>query len=244
MKKGAVAMIDALGFRGIWDRWPPEDILANMYTMKDRLEQDLSEIATQPDMQFDATFLSDTIVLGLALPSTVPARAALSLIYVGDILTRILAWSARSSTPLAYRGAIAYGEYEIGSHFVMGRAIDEAASYHESAEGAIVWLLPDAKSLVGDWLHSQPRNTHLVRHPVPLKGGKSFQTYTVSPIVQARDQDDARALVGSILATFKGPNVDVAVKRQNTVEHLRSCYQWRGWPFPEGVDPFNDVDNR
>ena len=38
MKKGAVAMIDALGFRGIWDRWPPEDILANMYTMKDRLE--------------------------------------------------------------------------------------------------------------------------------------------------------------------------------------------------------------
>lgn len=236
MKEGAVAMIDALGFRGIWDRWPPADILANMHALKDRLENDLREIATQPDMQFDATFLSDTIVLGLALPSSVPNHAALSAIYVGDIVARILAWSARSSTPLAYRGAIACGQYEISSHFIMGRAIDEAATYHESAEAAIVWLLPDARTLVGDWLRNQPNNTHFVRHSVPLRYGSAFHTYTVSPIVQAVQEEDGRSLANALLATFKGPNVGVAVKRQNTVAHLKSCFQWRGWAFPTGVD--------
>lgn len=34
MKEGTVAMIDALGFRGIWDRWPPDQVLTNMHAMK------------------------------------------------------------------------------------------------------------------------------------------------------------------------------------------------------------------
>lgn len=152
MKEGAVAMIDALGFRGIWDRWPPDQVLTNMHAMKDSLEEGLKDIATQPDMQFEATFLSDTVVIGLALPPSLPNHDALSLIYVTDIVTRVLTRSARSSTPLAYRGAVAYGEYEISSNFILGRAIDEAADNHESAQGAIVWLLPRAPgilSLVG-----------------------------------------------------------------------------------------------
>lgn len=70
MKTGAVAMIDALGFRGIWGRFPSEVVIANMSSLKMQLERDLKELSAQPIMQFDATFLSDTIVMGLSIPET------------------------------------------------------------------------------------------------------------------------------------------------------------------------------
>lgn len=236
MKTGAVAMIDALGFRGIWGRCPPEAVIANMSNLKLRLESDLKELSTQPIMQFDATFLSDTIVVGLSLPETVGSnRDALSITFVTDILSRILAWSARSTTPLAYRGVVAYGDYEIQPHFIVGKAIDEAASYYELAQAAVVWLLPHSRDIVAQHLHGQPRNTHLVRFDVPLKSGDAFESYTVSPIVQAKDVKDAEAITGALLNTFQPPSVDIAIKKQNTIKHLRTCYEWRSWRFPKDL---------
>src|SRR5437660_7527028 len=163
MKAGAVAMIDALGFRGIWDRWPAAEVMGNMHALKQRVEDDLRQIGTQPEMQFDATFLSDTVVLGLSLPATIPNHVVLSAIYVGDIVSRILTYSARSSTPLTYRGAITCGDYEIDASFVMGRAVDDAATCYELADAAIVWLAPSASSLVGAWLPGRPHNTHFLK---------------------------------------------------------------------------------
>jgi hypothetical protein len=152
--------------------------MVNMHVLKHRVEEDLREIGIQPEMQFEATFLSDTVVLGLSLPANIPNHVALSAIYIGDIVSRILTYSARSSTPLAYRGAVTCGEYEIDANFIMGRAVDDAATCYESAEAAIVWLAPSANDLVSAWLHGQPHNTHFVKHAVPLKGGGSFHTYT------------------------------------------------------------------
>lgn len=232
MKAGAVAMIDGLGFRGIWDRYPPTEVMTNMHELKRRVESDLQQIGAQPEMQFDVTFLSDTIVLGLSLSPSIPNHIALSAIYVSDIVSRILAYSARSSTPITYRGAIACGEYEIDANFIMGRAIDDAASCYESADAAIVWLAPSASEPVGSWLQGQQNNTHLVKHSVPLKGGASFYTYTLSPLVQAVDQKDAEMISMALLSTFRGSGVAIAVKRQNTIRHLQSCFLWRKWTAP------------
>lgn len=242
MKEGAVAMIDALGFRGIWNRCSPEVVIANMTALKMQLESDLKEISTQPIMQFDATFLSDTIVVGLSLPDSVGSnRDSLSVVFVTDILTRILAWSARSSTPLAYRGAVTYGEYEIQPHFIVGQAIDDAANYFERAQAAVIWLSPQARDMVAQQLRRQPRNTHLIRFAVPLKAGENYDTYTVSPILQAKDEEDAKAITTAILNTFRTNSLDVAVKKQNTINHLRACYEWRGWQFPTDLLPFETI---
>lgn len=232
MREGAVAVIDALGFRGIWRRYPPEAVIENMQSIKNQLEKDLREIGDQSKIQFDATFLSDTIIVGLSLSENDFREKALSIIYVTDILTRILAWSARSSTPLSYRGAVSYGRYRIEPSFIVGEAIDEATSYHESAQGAVVWLLPNTKDIVADWLKDEPKNTHLVKFNVPLKNGDTFHSYTISPIVQASDVRDAIELTLKILGTFKSTNVDISIKKQNTIKHLQACYEWRGWKFP------------
>ena len=231
MKEGAVAVIDALGFRGIWRRFSPQIVIENMHGIKKQLENDLLEIGGQGEMKFDVAFLSDTIILGLSLPENDYREKSLSIIYVTDILTRILAWSARSSTPLSYRGAVSYGRFIIEPSFVVGEAIDEATSYHESAQGAVIWLLPSTKDKVTDWLKDFNK-THLVRFNVPLKNGGEFQSYTVSPIVQSHDVRDAKDLTIKILDTFKSNNLEVAIKKQNTIKHLQACYAWRNWEFP------------
>ena len=232
MREGAVAVIDALGFRQIWRKYPPEVVIENMRKIKDQLEKDLREIGDRSKIQFDATFLSDTIIVGLSLPENEYREKALSIIYLTDILTRILAWFARSSTPLSYRGVVSYGSYIIEHPFIVGEAIDEATTYHESAQGAVIWLLPNPKDMVANWLKDQPKNTHLVKFEVPLKKGDLFHTYTVSPIVQTDDVRDAIELTLKILGTFKSTNVEIAVKKQNTIKHLQACYEWRSWKFP------------
>jgi len=179
MKHGAVAMIDALGFKGIWRRYSSEEVMANLLHLKAQIEREHHGLAdmTDPPFEFDAAFLSDTIVVGLSLPAnTRPDQDFHSIDIVCDRLTHILKLSARSSTPLTYRGAVTFGPYEVESNFIIGEAIDEVAGYYEKAQAAVVWLLPAAKDIVANWLlGGNVRRTELVRFDVPLKGGDSFE---------------------------------------------------------------------
>src|SRR5439155_23798737 len=102
--------------------------------------------------------------------------------------------------PLAYRGAVTYGGYELRSNFILGPAVDEAARAHDAAQGAL--MMPSAREIVADWLRNQPTNTHLVRFDVPLKGGDVFHSYTVSPLVQAVDEQDAHEITHRLPCTF------------------------------------------
>jgi hypothetical protein len=223
--EGAIALIDALGFRGIWARHDPSDVLTIMKDMKAEIEAKIAfQFKTQPDFNCQIAFLSDTIAVSMALGHTGEHKQALSVIYLCDVLSWILNWTLRSKVPLAYRGAVAVGSYGLSSQFLIGPAVDEAAAAHEIAQGAFIWLTPNARELVAKFLRNQPANTHLVKFNVPLKGGDTYETYTVSPLEQARGVADADILTRALLGTFSGSSVDVAVKRQNTIKHMKSCY--------------------
>ncbi|MCC8951114.1 hypothetical protein H8A97_40205 [Bradyrhizobium sp. Arg62] len=242
MQTGAVALIDALGFRGIWNRHNSQQVLDALKDMKDVIEAKITnQFATQPSFQCSIAFLSDTIAISMALddPRDDYDRVGSSVLYLADVVSWILEHSLRSKVPLAYRGAIAIGEYELSAHFLIGQAIDEAAAAHERSQGAMIWLTPGAKDRVSNILRNNPRNTHLVRFPVPLKGGDTFPTFTVSPLEQARGQDDANALTQTLLHTFSSPQVEVAIKRQNTIRHVRACYEWRGLEIPQDLLPLD-----
>jgi hypothetical protein len=227
MKTGAVALIDALGFRGIWNRHKPEDVMDGMKSVKNWFETRIKEqFASQPDFHCDVAFLSDTIAVSMDFDGGNEHREALSVLYLGDVISWVLDQVLRSAIPVAYRGAIAIGEYEVSPHFLIGQAIDEAAAAYELAQGAIIWLTPAARERVSDWLDVRP-GTHMVKFDVPLKGGYTLNTYTLSPLEQAKDVNDAEKLTQRLLATFTGSTIDIAVKRQNTVRHLRACYELR-----------------
>jgi len=230
---GAVALIDALGFRGIWGRHDAEVVLSELRTMKDWMEGRIrDQFSSQPWMQCDVAFLSDTIAVSMALSESTKDRAALSAVYLGDVISWVLDRVLRSKVPLAYRGVIAVGHYEVSPHFLIGQAIDEAAGARDLAQGAFVWLTPNARDEVALWLKDQPHNTHLVKFDVPIKGGDTFNTYTVSPLEQARGEEDANRQTRTLLGTFSSSSMGVAIKRQNTARHLRACYEYRNFKFP------------
>jgi hypothetical protein len=233
--EGAIALIDALGFRGIWARHDPSEVLTIMKDMKDEIESKIEfQFKTQPDFNCQIAFLSDTIAVSMTLgPSFGHHRQANSALYLCDVLSWILNWTLRSKVPLAYRGAVAVGSFELSSQFLIGPAVDEAAAAYEMAQGALIWLTPNALDLVAKSLRDRPENTHLVKFDVPLKGGDTFETYTVSPLEQAWGAADADIITRALLGTFSGSSVDVALKRQNTIRHMKSCYAWRKFPIPQ-----------
>jgi hypothetical protein len=236
MNTGAVALIDSLGFRGIWGRYKAEDVLSALRGLKTRMEVGIEkQFSSQPWMRCNSAFLSDTIAISMSLEQPTPSREAMSVLYLADVISWALEWTLRSAVPLAFRGAIALGSYEIDTNFLIGQAIDDAAAAHELAQAAIIFFTPAARDHVARWLQDQPRNTHLVEFDVPLSGGDTFGTYTVSPLEQARDQADADKLTRNLLATFSSDRMDVAIKRQNTVRHMRACYSWRNFVFPADV---------
>jgi hypothetical protein len=63
----------------------------------------------------------------MELDKSVTNRLAMSVIYLADVISWALEWTLRSNVPLAFRGAIAIGAYEVDPNFLIGQAIDEAA---------------------------------------------------------------------------------------------------------------------
>ena len=61
-----------------------------------------------------------------------------------------------------------------------------------------------------------------------------------------RTKGDALALSGTLLSTFSGPAIDVAIKGQHTANHLQACLAWRGLGldiitnFDDPVEPENN----
>ncbi len=209
-------MMDALGFKGIWKPDPGETEDGRSKSILERMKELRREAKTfkmpeerQGPFVVECECISDTIVVGvwpdkektppeLALPTAITVTAALC------------ERSARRSPPLAYRGAIAFGRFAMAETFILGPAVDEAAGNMELAEGAFVWLTPSAVKFAGGIGQSLAP-----RFPVPLKGGGSFETDVVRPWL-ARDLGQQAATAQAMLDAFKGPDLSVQIKRQNT----------------------------
>lgn len=238
MQSGALAFIDALGFKGIWQRTDPEELL-------DKLRQTLRHTQATVDDWNDlpaakeqrvsqkAAFLSDTVVIGVEV-ADVPEHVQYSakavalrtlLIHVVELLRS----SASTEPPIAYRGCITIGEFIIDDRFILGPAVDRAAMYERQAEGAFVWLDPEARTLVENdpMLSDANRLTRMGLHPyrVPLKQGKRFDTYVVVPFIPEFVLKEGTEVAERILSTFNGPALDVVIKRDNTKRFLNEAIE-------------------
>jgi hypothetical protein len=85
--------------------------------------------------------------------------------------------------PIAYRGCISFGDYEMDERFIIGKAVNDAAEHYELADAALVWLTPSALEVwnstasvrrQGEWNRFHP-------HSVPLRDGRVFDTLVMSP---------------------------------------------------------------
>jgi hypothetical protein len=218
MREGVVVMMDALGFKGIWkpETGETEDeqsrlVLERMRQLRERTKYFK---ASQGPFAIKCECISDSIVLGV-WPDTdqIPAETALSTAIVTTSM--LCQWSAGQQRPLAYRGAVACGRFEMEDGFILGPAVDDAAENMGAAEGAFIWLTPSALKFA--------RAINLAvevvapTFAVPLKGGVAFETNVVKPWFENDLGMQARTSQ-TILDTFDKPELSVQIKRQNTAK--------------------------
>ncbi len=159
MNEGAFALLDCLGWKGIWARKAvvddPEQLIG---FLEDSLKQAETLSARKIVEHFHAervsmsiAFVSDTIAIGVWPSSTVGFSDAdkglllgLSSMACAEVSKRFLT----AKIPLLLRGGIAFGRFTMRQNFFIGPAVDEAASFYEAAQGAFVWLAPGAEHLV------------------------------------------------------------------------------------------------
>jgi hypothetical protein len=146
MVDGAVAFLDCLGFKGIWRTQDPEAVLANLCNAERALAQDLRSFEILQRVNVRYAFISDTIVIGASLQNaermTDTQRGALVLAAAMGAENTVK-FLIRGEPPLTVRGCVTSGKFLIEGSHIIGPAIDEAATMHEAANGAFVWMLPE-----------------------------------------------------------------------------------------------------
>lgn len=221
---GAVAVIDALGFKGIWNNKNPDDVLATLERAKENAKR--NEAITRDFVSDDISirFFSD----GVVITSTGP-DADQSLWHVVTTSAAIMAGALISPVHLAYRGCVAYGPIIVRDDFYIGRAIDEAAEAAPLANAAVVWLAPSALAKVGPGTAK-----NVVTWEVPLKSGGAIETRIVNIFPQFHlSKVTDEEVIRRCLATFDAkPSIDVTIKKQNTRKALDAClaaHRSPGW---------------
>lgn len=215
MHIGAVAMIDALGFKGIYRRHKPQAVIERMRTIR-------SEVTGYPKFAADPSIfrivnVSDMIAIGLY---DIEHDPSLTISSVAFLVSEIVRFAAQGDPAFAYRGCVAYGEFEMEGDVLLGPAIDDAAASAEQAEAAVVWCIPSAVREMGDI-----GDEHLFLGDVPLKEGLRYRSYLVKPWSPVQAADDVQDTMARILKTFEvrasgREGLAIAVKRQNTERFL------------------------
>lgn len=237
MQTGAVVMMGALGFKSIWERDGSiisSQVLAKMHAMRKVTEREHDVVDVFAATK--ATFLSDTVVVGIEIkePLTKSAhRDAMAVFHAACRALWMVTVALEREPRLAYRGCITFGRFEIDGPFVLGPAIDEGAKWHEEADGAFIWLAPSAEAV---WQAAppslQPEHARvLIPYVVPLKatrdcGARQAPTHVVTPLDPVLPPEVKKESARRLLATFDvghGPaQPDVQRKRRHTQELVRS----------------------
>ena len=218
-------MMDALGFKGIWKKpgHKAEEITQMLQAIADFhgaiLKSALAELESlnvEPNIKM--SFLSDTVVIGVSLNMKDAANnehaTHLAALLASQFASAVQLIASQAKYPLAYRGAISMGDFVINHPFIVGPAVDDAASHMEMADAAVVWTTPSLR----DHLEQQEvDNEFLFRFRVPLKGLGMYDTYVVNPFGYCGSGEDVAEATRSIMKTMTGVyNVAVDMKRQNT----------------------------
>ena len=231
LRFGAVAFLDALGFKGIWSRYAPRDVIHNLrgVTFGDPMYQDPPLDLERCSLASSVVTLSDTIVVSAAVTAKfasidVTTDLECQVVALASVCSKagtICSMILNSNTPLVYRAAVAVGEFVHDDRFLMGPAIDEAAEQEKHAAGGLVWLTASAAKVVyearREGLFGDLELFLVSDYPVPMKDGDHLAS-VVNPLRFDFNHD---RFLERVEATFTDCREDVQRKRTNTMAFLR-----------------------
>lgn len=274
MQEGAFALIDCLGFKGIWKRSDEAPLLEKLRSIRQRIQLQL--IAGLPygllrkDVILDASLISDSVAISLRYEDNATKadagkqrtkkigerREKSYLVWLICASTvRVLDLYLKGEPSLVARGCITYGKYEhdttrTGS-FIVGPTVDDAAEKVEISQGAFVWLHPEAAELYRYAVTVQRKTVRLLHkrndrpellegskkslcepimvdpYDMPLKGGGHLRCPILNPLAFHDTEEERQAVFRAYEKAMSDNQLDVMLKRQNTMEFLRAAEKAR-----------------
>lgn len=234
MNVGSVAFLDALGFKGIWQRCSPTDVISRLELVQEAFGRNVPPAFTMPGMSVSmrAFFLSDTIVVGAwantfgddALAQVADVLCLLNVIGAANLVQ--YSWLMKEPC-LTFRGCVATGQFLMSENgqFVIGPAVDEAANGERLADGPFVWLTDEAEQLLASARQTQWHQVAfeglegqipLLDLEVPFKDGTQRARKVVAPIMNI-PFPPAPVVRQMFLETFNSTRDDVMRKKRNAV---------------------------
>jgi hypothetical protein len=173
MKTGAIAFLDILGFKGIWQHRPEQEILDMLLAVPELVKQTYK--APPPDKGWPAvgepgvTILSDTVII------TFESEHPQTLLLMCTIISAILHHFLKHN--IFARGAIGWGRYTQNGPVFLGPAVDDVAMWYEAANWIGVITTPRTNYMI-DRLGNRQFEANgkkvdpFIKYDVPLKSGK------------------------------------------------------------------------
>lgn len=208
-QSGVVTFLDVLGWKGVYDRQP--NAIRQLTYLIEGVEK-RAEVERGGPFSIQVKSISDTI----AFFTFCEEEAASRVIEIhGQLCQWIIPESINAEIPV--RGATSYGSFEIsgsGNIFV-GKAVDEAASWHEQSDWIGVHLTPSADFV----FKSEEINSAWIAYPPPNKIRLEWKPRCVNWAGNFKSQGD----VEGIKTRFRrlGPIVpEIAGKFTNTLAFI------------------------
>jgi len=157
MQEGAFALVDCLGFKGIWKRADPELLIQKLLKIEEAVNEHLvSDVLPLRYLSFGPIrahirLLSDTVAISLQYEEQAgkepePWQTNVLVCLICHSIIKILNLFLEGDPPLVLRGCVTYGEHLSNGNFIVGPAVDDAAEHMNIPEGAFVWVHPTAAS--------------------------------------------------------------------------------------------------
>lgn len=221
-KTGVITFLDILGWKGIYVR--KSDPISTLNSLIVGIRNEVPNLRGKNGIYYDVnlkknnidiTSISDTIVLYTQCHEE---EAPLVIDLHGVLCQWIIPKSIYLEIPV--RGAISFGEYENDSSVFVGKAVDEAAAWHEQADWIGVHLTPSAEYLFDVNL----MNNLWIEYDLPTtKSQLKWRPHCVNWTVTWKDRENE---IRNIKTKFRqlGPiSPDIAGKFINTVKFLEEA---------------------
>lgn len=166
MKFGVIAILDALGVKGVWAREDPKTVVERWNFIIDgfkNFKQFNNEDKESAGMSKVVSF-SDTVII------TYVGNEEDELQLLSDMgLHLSLPFCEALLEGVFFRGVISKGKFIQTSKMIIGPAIDEAMGWFERHDWMGVSLAPSASFMLDEYVNEGNKMKWFTRHDVPLK---------------------------------------------------------------------------
>lgn len=221
-KYGAVALLDALGTKGRWERESPNSIINKWDEFITNYRKSISKKNKRMcDISFHA--FSDTVIITVS-----GSNLSDILLTAGSEISSFVLFAL--SRRIFFRGCLSVGKIFAGDQIVIGPAIDEAAQCYESADWIGVSLAPSAINVIRKpsfqkLIKYKKNGDYFVRYNIPMKTKVQKNGYALNI---KRDYELLHLVTMMHLRTILPKQPETLLKREmKKISNPRILKKWK-----------------